>query len=180
MSTEPQRETDEARVGTIEVLLAQLKETLDKQFHAIDGLDQKAGIVLGSASLVVALIAVLANPFLQNPLHSNAACPLMRWAFVVGAAFYIAVIFFVVRAFSVETYHLPLRLDAEEIRKEYLGRTAADAREHLLADHIKHCSTNANIIAEKAKWVQWSLYALGGNTAYLTLVVIAATLSSSV
>ena len=177
MNRKSEGEKEEARGETVELLLAQLKDTLDKQFHAIDGLDQKAGIVLGSASLVVALIALLAGAFLQNPVGSNTAPPYMRWAFVIGAALYIGVIVCVVRAFGVTTYYLPLRLDADGIRKRYLGRSSAEVREQLVADYIEHCSTNATLIAQKARWVQASLCVLAADTVYLTIVVVAATLA---
>jgi hypothetical protein len=177
MSTQYDRDKEELRAETVEVLLAQLQDTLDKQFHAIDGLDQKAGISLGSASLVVALIGLLASALLQKTPESNGGCAYMQWAFVIGAALYIGVILCVVRAFSVETYYLPVQLDADVIRKGYLGHSSAEVREQLVADYIEHCSTNAAVIAEKAKWIQSSLYLLAVDTAYLTIVVIAATLT---
>lgn len=175
MNTKSEGEKEEARRETVEVLLAQLRDTLDKQFHAIDGLDQKAGIVLGSSTLVVALIGVLATAFLQGPLQSNPAPPYMRLAFVIGAVLYIGVILCVVGAFRVVTYYLPLQLDPEEIRKGYLGLSKAQVREQLLANYIKYCSTNSTVLESKAGWVQASLYLLAADTAYLTIVVIAAT-----
>ena len=91
MNTKSQGEMEEARGETVEVLLAQLKDTLDKQFHAVDGLDQKAGMVLGSGSLVVALIAVLASGLLQGLMRANTVSPYLQLGFVIGAVLYIGI-----------------------------------------------------------------------------------------
>ena len=176
MNTKSQGEKEEARGETVEVLLAQLKDTLDKQFHAVDGLDQKAGMVLGSGSLVVALIAVLASGLLQGLIRANTVSPYLQLGFVIGAVLYIGIIYCVVRAFRVTTYYLPLQLDPQEIRKGYLGLSKAQVREQLLANYIEYCSANSTILEEKARWVQISLYVLAADTAYLTTVVIAGTL----
>ena len=168
-------EKEEMRRETIEVLLAELKEGLDKQFGAIDGLDRKAGIILGSASLVIALMTVAHGAFFQKALEPNCASTWMQVGLVIGGLVYVGIIYCVVRAFRVTTYYLPVRLDREEIHNGYLGLTRAEVREQLLANYIEYSGVNLMIIDKKAKWVQISLYLLGADIVYLTMLLLVGT-----
>ena len=165
-------EKEQARRQTVEVLLTELKGALDKEFQAIEALDRKAGIILGSASLVVALMTAAYGAFLQRAVEPNIVSACLQAGLAIGALVYIRVMYCTVRAFRVTTYYLPLKLDAEHIQKSYLGLNKAELGEQLLAQYIEHSGGNLMIIDKKGAWVQQSLYLLAGDTAYLTLLVI--------
>jgi hypothetical protein len=170
------RQREETRAETVEVLLIELRHALDKEFRAIDALDHKGGIILGSASLVVALMTAAYGAFFQRPLQPNTACLCLQVGLVAAAAVYIRLMYCAVRGFRVTTYYLPLRLDEKEIHNAYLGLNKAEVREQLLANYIKYSALNSTIIDKKAAWVEKALSLLAADTAYPTVLVIVGTL----
>ena len=169
-------EKEQARRETVEVMLTELKRALDKEFQAIEALDRKAGIILGSASLVVALMTVSYGPFLQRALEPSIASVCLHAGLVAGAVVYIRLIYCTVRAFGVTTYYLPVKLDVDEIENGYLRLNKAEVQEQLLAQYIEYSAVNSMIIDKKAPWLQKSLWLLAADTAYLTVLVIVGTL----
>jgi len=176
VNTSSQGEREEARRETVEVLLTELKGALDKEFQAIEALDRKAGIMLGSASLVVALMTVAYGAFLQRTLEPSIASVCLQAGLVAGAAVYVRLIYCTARAFGVTTYYLPLKLDVDEIQNWYLRLNKAEVREQLLAQYIEYSARNSMIIDKKAPWLQKTLWLLAADTAYLTVLVIVGTL----
>lgn len=166
---------EEVRRETVEVMLGELKGALDKEFQAIDALDRKGGIIFGSASLVVALMTIAHAAFFQKALEPSCASICLQVGFVIGGLVYVGIICCMIRAFKVTTYYLPVKLDAEEIQKGYLGLDKAAAREQLLANYIEYSGINSTIIDKKARWVEISLRLLGADVAYLTILVIVGT-----
>jgi hypothetical protein len=172
-------EVDElARKQTVEVILRELERGMDKQFDTIDGLDSKAGQLFGVASLATALMTAFLGAMpgaMVATLGENGSAPLPWWCpvgvFAVAIALYVATVFSLVRAYRVEAYHLPMKVDREHITATYLPLTETDAREQLLANYIEQMRTNWAIVETKAWWVKTSLYLLGADIVYLVIAV---------
>lgn len=170
---------EQGRGEAVEVLLGELRRAQDKQFHAIDGLDRKAGVVLGSASLVVGLMAVAHGSLLQGFVRSSCAYATVKAAFVLAALVYVAIMCCLVVALRVKAYYLPIKFDREEIRDGYLRLSGADAREQLLANYVEYLGVNALTIRKKATWVQVSLGLLAGDVILFTVIIVLTTLMLS-
>jgi len=164
----------ETQEETLRILRAELKDGLDKQFQTIDALDRKAGVVLGSASLVVALMTFASGAVFQKALEPSCASNLLRLGFVVAGLIYALIICCVVLALKVRTYYLPTKLDRDEI-EGYLDLDRAGVRRQLLANYIQRFGTNLTAIAGKARWVQISLVLLAADGILLTILVIVGT-----
>lgn len=165
-----------ARPETVDLLLGEFRHTLEEQFDAVEGLDRKAGVILSSASLVVALMTLAYGAFLQRALGPSSASACLRAGLVMGAIVYVRLMYCTVRAFRVATYYLPLKVDSQEIHNAYLALKKPEAAEQLLANYIEYCGINSAIIRDKAVWVQNSLCLLAADTAYLSILVIVGTL----
>jgi hypothetical protein len=176
VNTKSHAEKEEARRETVEVLLTELKGTLDKEFQAIEALDRKGGIILGSASLVVALMTVAYGAFLETALEPSTASLCLQAGLIAAAAVYARLMYCTVRAFGVTSYYLPLKLDVDEIQNGYLGLNKAEVREQLLANYIEYSALNSMIIDKKAPWLQSALWLLAADTAYLIVLLIPGTL----
>jgi hypothetical protein len=173
---------ESARERTVEIMLRELERGMDKQFDTIDGLDSKAGQLFGVASLATALMTAFLGVMpgaKAAALAGNGYAALPWWglvsgfavAIVVAIALYSATVFSLVRAYRVEAYHLPVKVDREHITAIYLPLTEAQVREQLLANYIEQMRTNWAIAETKAWWVKMSLYLLAADIVYLVIAV---------
>jgi hypothetical protein len=161
-------------------MLRELERGMDKQFATIDGLDSKAGQLFGVASLATALMTAFLGAIpdaMTATITENGSAPLPWWCsvggFAVAIALYVATVFCLVRAYRVESYHLPVKVDREHITVTYLPLTETQVREQLLANYIEQMRTNWAIAETKAWWVKLSLYLLGADIVYLVIAVAA-------
>jgi len=172
MSQDIDAESKRAREETVEILLAELERTMDKQFKAIDTLDSKVGIIFGAGSLVVALMTVAQGSFFHNAQTASVLCPYyVLGAYGLSLFLYLAIMFCVIRAFKVRTYYLPMKIDRDHIQNTYLPLKKHAVKEKLLASYIKHSQTNAAILTDKAQWVQRGLYLLAIDISYLIVLI---------
>ena len=164
---------EDDRQGTVEVLVGELQRTLDKQFETIDGLDAKAGQLFGVATLVTALIAIAQTSVFQNDVVAGL---LPSWltvgGYIIALVLYGATMFSLIRAYRIEAYYLPLRIDQDHIHARYLPLAKAEIQEQLLANYIEHSQTNWAIVEAKAGRVKWGLYFLGADIVFLIILII--------
>jgi hypothetical protein len=169
-------DSHEARSETIEVLLHELERAMDKQFQTIDSLDSKAGQLFGVASLATALMMAFAGIVRDTSYQTDAAqaatttpTSVTVGAFVLAILMYVATIYCLVRAFRVEAFRLPLKVDRKHIIETYLPLSKHEAKAQLLSNYIEQMEANSAIVETKAWWIRWSLYLLGTDVVYLII-----------
>ncbi len=154
-------------------MLAQLERVMDKQFQTIDGLDSKAGQLFGIATLVTALMGVAQVSFFQSEKAiSSFPCWFVAGGFLLLMFLYLLTIVCLIRAFRIEAYYLPIKIDRDHIDDTYLSLSKNAAQQQLLANHIECSQMNWAIIEDKARWIKWGLYLLGLDI-FLLIILIA-------
>ena len=158
----PRRRAQNARNQTIQVLLAEAEKSLDRQLATIDGLDSKVGQLFQVVTVATTLLTFAIGLFLRSE-HAATSPPwwLVLGAFGVALVPYAATWICVIRAFQLRVYYLPLKMDREHIRTEYLSLTKPQAQDQLLANYIESSRLNWDTVAGKARWVQRALYLAG-------------------
>lgn len=153
-------------------MLAQLERAMDKQFQTIDGLDSKAGQLFGVASLLTALIGVAQVSFFQSEeVTSSFPSWFVAGQFLLAIFLYLVTIFCLIRAFRIEAYYLPIKIDRDHIHDTYLSLTKSAVEEQLLANYIEHSQRNWAIIEDKARWVRGGLYLVGFDIFFLVMLI---------
>lgn len=156
------RRTQNGRNQTIQVLLSEAENSLDRQLATIDGLDLKVGQLFQVVTVATTLLTFAMGLFLRNENHAySPPCWLVLGAFAIALLPYAATWVCVIRAFQLRVYYLPLRMDREHIRTDYLSLTDSQAKDQLLANYIESSQPNWAIVAGKARWVQRALYLAG-------------------
>lgn len=168
---------EKAREETVEVLLAEAQRSMSRQFESSRGLDSKASRLFQVVTLATTLLTIAQGWFFQK---QEVASVLSWWVvlgvFAIAMLLYLATICYLIRAFRVKVYYLPIKMDLEHIRTTYLSLTKSETQEKLLASHIEHYQTNWAISEDKAKWVDRALILVGIDIVLLIAVIAIGTL----
>ena len=167
-----ERAARQAREETIQVLLAEAEKSLDRQLATVDGLDSKVGQLFQVATVATTLLTFAMGLFLQS--QDAATSPpfwLVLGAFGVALVPYAATWICVIRASQLRVYYLPLKMDREHIRTDYLSLTKPQTQDQLLANYVESSRRNWEIVDGKARWVQCALYLAGIDIILLIIAV---------
>lgn len=139
------------RLSSLELVASEVRSELEQQFRHFEGLDTKAGIVLGFAGVLVALSGKVQGLFGGVGLGLAAVAALLSvWAFLP-------------RRFPI--------LDLGELRQGYLTAEPEFTELHLLDTRLEMWRLGSQILASKALRLKLAL---------LFLAVAIATLGGSI
>jgi len=165
-------ESNEARQRTVTAVLTELRRQLDEQFRIIDGLDSKAGVLFGAASLLITLGSLSQGlAFRAAAIGRLPPSNVVLGVLVVAVVLYAAIVFCLMRGLRIRVYQLPMKADWDHLERTYLRGTSDEAEEQLLVDYVARLKDNWILIQDKAEWTKRGFGLLGVELIYLLIVV---------
>lgn len=157
-------ETEQDEPRSLEIVFAEVKDRLNAQSDQIKTLDAKAGLVLSSSSLIIAIGAGLRTAFGKSG-------PGEVTLFVFAAILYVLTMIFAFQAY----YLRPYRRDPEPraLRERYMFKDPTFTKRKILANMIEFFEENERIINDnKVKNLRRALKLLTAETIALVAAFI--------
>ena len=142
---------------TLELIYNEVKDRLNTQFQSLDGLNTKASVIIGFVGVIIGISLQL---YSQSNSYLFGSCMTL---FMIS-------IFFSFSAYKIKSY----RRDPEPgpLRDEYLTTDDKTVKEQLIANFIESFEENKTKIAEKVKYINYSIILLLVGLIVLILSVI--------
>jgi hypothetical protein len=161
---------DKDKDAGVEIILDLVRERVEGQREQVDGLDNKAGFVLTSATILLGTALTAQVAITQSSVsvfgHSlSRALPL-----VLLVLPYLAAVATAYQAYKVRPYSLAPEPDM--LVMHFLDAPPGEVRENVARAMAKAFADNLAKVKEKVKWTRWALWALGIETVVLMLVLI--------
>ncbi len=139
------------RLGSIDVLFEEVRVQRELQIRHFEGLDSKAGIVLGFAGVVVAIANGIS--FLS----------------LIGAGFAVLAALLALWAFIPRNYPI---LDLYKLRERYLRAEADFTRLHLLDTQIEMSREASRLLERKARRLKVAVASLAAAAVFITAAML--------
>ena len=127
------------------LVLDELRNVLEHQFDAADGLDSKLKELLGAASLILALVTTL---------QITTSVEKIGWPYLIGLVIvlvlYVVLIVVILRGLRPMTYKAPIPSNWDEIAERFFDLDEDAALELLIANYLKCSQENNTPINKKA------------------------------
>ena len=137
-----------------DLIFSEIKERLAMQFQSIDGLDAKAGNIMVFVSVILSII-------LQKDIGAIYLFPIASLFISMALAF---------QAYGAKEYRRDP--NPEALVDKYLNSTYAKTRDQLISNFKSSYVDNKQRIAEKAKNINYSLFALMYGISILIILVV--------
>ena len=133
---------------SIDIVLDEARRKLDTQFEQIDGLDTKAGIILGIAGVILALLVTTLLG--KQDTVVNSFIILIK---VALASIFISLILSFL-AISLSKYGGTPKL--ERLRNYYMSKDAEKTKKMLVDTYLQSTDENKKLIEKKVCLAQWA------------------------
>ena len=155
----------------LKLTLEEMRRLYTQRQAAADKLDDKAGTILGSASLILTLITTLQLTLLG---------PDQPWYYWLGLAvaftLYLVMILLTLLAFSPRTFTTPIKASWDILREKLFVVTEEEALLNLISAYEDQINNNKKILTQKARFVAIAIVLLGLIVIMLLGLSLAATI----
>lgn len=141
----------EQKLPSIDIVLDEVRRTLDFQFEQLDGLDTKSGIVLGIAGVILALLVTSLLGQSSSVVNSS----LVK---VALAAIILSLILSFVTIY-IRKYNRPPNL--ERLRSYYISLDAEETKRNIIDISMDAIQKNEELIHRRVCLVKCSYFILG-------------------
>ncbi len=139
------QETEQEEPRSLDIIFAEVKDRLKAQSDQIKALDQKAGLVVSSSSLIITIGAGLRTALEKSgPAEVTLPSVCSFALFVLAGVLYLLTMIFAFRAYSLLRY----RRDPEPrpLREHYMFENPTSTKRKILANMIQCFEENQKII----------------------------------
>jgi len=146
----------------IDAVLEETQRYYERLHEASKGLDTKASILLGSGSLLLALVSAFQNPRTFPAIWEAFSCYI-----IFGAVLYILLFLCGIFAIIPIQWTTPVKIDREELREHYLPLSSEKLKWQLLGDYVDRIQENRAKVMRKGRAVAVGFVILGVEVIYL-------------
>lgn len=157
---------------TLRTLVEEARFVLDKQLATADSQDTKAGIVIGAASLVSALMSGTQGALWILAIGSKTCNFFPSTLLVIAIGLYVLAIYCAFRAILVREFAIgSVDLTTEELGGHYVGLSLQDLHFRLLKQYADAYRKNQSTLAIKARHLRRSIILLAAEVIYLVTLI---------
>jgi len=149
----------------IDTVLEETKRFYETLHEASKGLDTKASILLGSGTLLLALVSTFHDPKTFPTIWEAFSCYI-----IVGVILYVLLFLCGIVAIIPVEWTTPVKIEREELQQHYLRLSSEDLKWQLLGNYIERIQENRAKIAKKGKAVAIGFAILFVEVVYLLVL----------
>lgn len=147
--------------------LEEMRLAFQEHSNASNVLDQKASVLLNSASLILGLFGIL-----QLTLPKAGQSPLYWIAIMLALALYLGIILISTNALLPRTYQAPIRADWNVLSENILMLEPRDALLKLLSGYVEYIPQNRKLNKQKACRIRIAAWLL----AFIIIILVLSSL----
>jgi len=149
----------------IDTVLEETKKYYETLHEASRALDTKASILLGSGTLLLALVSAFQDPKTFPTIWEAFSCYI-----IVGVVLYVLLFLCGIFAIVPVQWTTPVKIDREELQQHYLPLSSEKLKWQLLGNYVDRIQENRAKIARKGKAVAIGFAILGVEVVYLLVL----------
>lgn len=149
----------------IDTVLEETKRFYETLHEASKGLDTKASILLGSGTLLLALVSTFHDPKNFPEIWQSFSCYI-----IVGVLLYVLLVLCGIFAIIPVQWTTPVKIDREELKQHYLPLSPENLKWQLLGNYVDRIQENRAKITKKGKAVAMGFAILFVEVVYLLVL----------